>query len=56
MFHKLFNRKPANIAYPITDEVAKQLELDALRYNYRNDPLMQLHFDRMQTALSAHTV
>ena len=30
-----------------------QLELDKLRLAYASDAAMQLHFDRMQTALSA---
>lgn len=54
MFTKLFRR--AHIAYPITDQVAEQLVLDAMRYNNAGCPLMQLHLDRMQSALDAHTV
>lgn len=30
----------------------EQMQLDAMRYNNANDPLMQLHLDRMQTALN----
>lgn len=49
MFTKLFRRN----AQPVAAVDLEQLDLDLLRINYANDPLMQLHFDRAQTSLNA---
>lgn len=48
MFTKLFRRPTQTV--PTVD--LEQLDLDLLRITYANDPLMQLHFDRAQTALN----
>lgn len=49
MFTKL-RRRHAQFVAPVDLE---QLDLDILRITYADDPIMQLHFDRMQTALNA---
>lgn len=46
MFNKLFRRNRTAVA-------TEQQQLDALRYANADNPLMQLHCDRMQTALNA---
>lgn len=49
MFRNIFRRQTkADFALD-----AEQASLDALRWIYRDVPTMQLHFDRMQTALDA---
>jgi hypothetical protein len=47
MFNKLFRR---NQTVPMVD--LEQLDLDILRNSYADYPSLQLHFDRMQTALN----
>ena len=51
MFKFIARRAAARIIARL-DEM-DQHELDCLRNQYAADPAMQLHFDRMQTALSA---
>jgi len=52
MFAKFLRRnRNQSVRMPETEQ---QL-LDFLRYNNANSPLMQLHLDRMQTALDART-
>jgi hypothetical protein len=48
---KIFSRKSRQTATAANEN--EQLVLDIMRMNYADDPAMQLHLDRMQTALSA---
>lgn len=51
MFTKLFNPlRFGSVRKPVKNE---QQTLDKLRITYEFNPAMQLHFDRMQTALNA---
>lgn len=52
MFNKLFRRN-AQITNMIETE---QLMLDTLRFRNADNPLMQLHLDRMQVALDSRTI
>lgn len=52
MFTKLF-RRHAQIVPAVNLD---QLDLDILRINYADDQSMQLHCDRMQTALNARAI
>lgn len=48
MFNKFFRR--FQTVNPVDDQ---QHKLDCLRVQHADNPLMQLHLDRMQTALDA---
>lgn len=50
MFAKFLRRNRHQTVSTIETE---QQKLDNLRYNHAANPLMQLHLDRMQTALEA---
>jgi hypothetical protein len=50
MFKKLFNKRNQQT---ITQRESQQVALDVLRTMYADDGWMQLHLDRMQSALTA---